>query len=255
MTGLIETDMTTVAMFTAVVSVLLVALMAGALSALRRRPRLRRVAKWTGTLICITLVVGGAANLLYSVTWTLPNGSGFGTGSGGVGVSWRALAGRFAPGLTIANADEWLFWPPLIIFRDRGGLIIQAPIWFPLLMIGIPTIVCWRLDRRRLPPGYCPCGYDLTGNVSGVCPECGEIERREIECRCDSLSELNGKQADDYLDGHLEAEQIGRKIFYVCPDTRARWEMKWPQGEFHGGGPSRLLRVADSADETEQSGR
>ena len=37
----------------------------------------------------------------------------------------------------------------------------------------------WRLrhalrSRRRLAAGRCPaCGYDLTGNTSGVCPECG----------------------------------------------------------------------------------
>ena len=31
----------------------------------------------------------------------------------------------------------------------------------------------WR--RRRVRPGTCQsCDYDLTGNVSGVCPECGE---------------------------------------------------------------------------------
>jgi hypothetical protein len=30
------------------------------------------------------------------------------------------------------------------------------------------------LQRQRLAKGQCPhCGYDLTGNVSGVCPECG----------------------------------------------------------------------------------
>ncbi len=32
------------------------------------------------------------------------------------------------------------------------------------------------LSTRRLPypPGHCQtCGYNLTGNVSGVCPECG----------------------------------------------------------------------------------
>ena len=34
-----------------------------------------------------------------------------------------------------------------------------------------------RLARRRRP-GHCPrCGYDLTGNVSGVCPECGRPQR------------------------------------------------------------------------------
>jgi len=30
-------------------------------------------------------------------------------------------------------------------------------------------------DVLRPPDGHCQsCGYDLTGNVSGVCPECGE---------------------------------------------------------------------------------
>ncbi len=33
----------------------------------------------------------------------------------------------------------------------------------------------WWFDRPKYPPSHCPkCGYDLTGNVSGVCPECGE---------------------------------------------------------------------------------
>jgi hypothetical protein len=33
-----------------------------------------------------------------------------------------------------------------------------------------------RLEKwRRFVPGHCQkCGYNLTGNVSGVCPECGE---------------------------------------------------------------------------------
>ena len=32
----------------------------------------------------------------------------------------------------------------------------------------------WHEAAERAGQGRCPhCGYDLTGNVSGVCPECG----------------------------------------------------------------------------------
>ena len=31
----------------------------------------------------------------------------------------------------------------------------------------------------KFPPGHCPCGYDLTGNVSGTFPECGIEDRIE----------------------------------------------------------------------------
>ncbi len=48
-------------------------------------------------------------------------------------------------------------------------------LWIPFAGSAIypfATLVLWW--RRRPPPGHCQdCGYDLTGNVSGVCPECG----------------------------------------------------------------------------------
>ena len=40
------------------------------------------------------------------------------------------------------------------------------------LLFAVPTCVLWWVDRRRIPPGHCQhCGYSLTGNTSGVCPE------------------------------------------------------------------------------------
>ena len=37
------------------------------------------------------------------------------------------------------------------------------------------VVVTWLLHRHDRPPGHCrSCGYNLTGNVSGRCPECGK---------------------------------------------------------------------------------
>jgi hypothetical protein len=62
-----------------------------------------------------------------------------------------------------------------------GDYVWVAVSWaFVLLPVAIGAIltVAIRVVDRRLsrfaPPGHCStCGYNLTGNVSGVCPECG----------------------------------------------------------------------------------
>jgi hypothetical protein len=75
------------------------------------------------------------------------------------------------------SVESGAVWLP----EDRGEYKVRqvtAPCWFPtVLFAGYPTIAFirgpvrrWRRRRR----GWClECGYDLTGNVSGVCPECG----------------------------------------------------------------------------------
>jgi predicted RNA-binding Zn-ribbon protein involved in translation (DUF1610 family) len=72
--------------------------------------------------------------------------------------------------LHISTADPpFIFWKPHI----TGWVVF--PLWMPFLAVAIPTAFLWHRDRRRIPPGHCQaCGYDLTGNVSGKCPECGE---------------------------------------------------------------------------------
>ncbi len=57
--------------------------------------------------------------------------------------------------------------------RQRTRRLI-LPLWIPLLLTVVPTVILWRRDRRHTP-GHCrKCAYDLTGNVTGVCSECGE---------------------------------------------------------------------------------
>ena len=54
---------------------------------------------------------------------------------------------------------------------------LAVPHWFPLVILATAPLA-WAVAalrrRRLLRPGVCrSCGYDLRGNVSGVCPECG----------------------------------------------------------------------------------
>ena len=61
-----------------------------------------------------------------------------------------------------------------IAFRAAG----QAALVFALILAPVALLVLFeipnlRRDRRRRHGQCIECGYDLTGNVSGVCPECG----------------------------------------------------------------------------------
>jgi len=56
----------------------------------------------------------------------------------------------------------------LLLPRIFAQLIIATPPWWI-------AIVLFRWFHHRLQQDHarCGCGYDLTGNVSGKCPECG----------------------------------------------------------------------------------
>jgi hypothetical protein len=58
--------------------------------------------------------------------------------------------------------------------RPGEGCELLIPLWLPLFALAIPTSILWHHDRRRPRLGHCPaCNYNLTGNTSGICPECG----------------------------------------------------------------------------------
>lgn len=104
---------------------------------MRRRSRLRRFLKWVGLVVCV---------LLLSI--------------------WLA-------GVIVVNV-----YPPLMGTSQPPGFVwidrLDLSFLFPLVMVAIPIAFLWHRDRRP-PKGHCQkCGYNLTGNVSGVCPECGE---------------------------------------------------------------------------------
>jgi len=59
-----------------------------------------------------------------------------------------------------------------------------VPLWLPLAVVIAITFAFARFLRSRPMSNCCrDCGYDLTGNVSGVCPECGTAIPAEQKAR------------------------------------------------------------------------
>ena len=101
-----------------------------------QRYRVRRVMKWVGVVACVAWT-----GISCAITFTLVS-----------------LSGRVAA------------TPP---FHERVWMAL-AFYWGSLIPLLLVTYILWRRDRRY-PEGHCQgCGYDLTGNVSGVCSECGK---------------------------------------------------------------------------------
>ncbi len=152
---------------------------------MRNRPSWRRFLKWAGLAACIAifLIWTGSGWFVVSYSWSgrtlaynldLHNGQiVFFTRSYNSNIelpyrtvcwyrnSWRNPP-EFHWGLQVCGTPSWGF---------------TLPLWVPFLLAGVTTSMLLYRDRRY-PPGHCcKCGYDLTGNVSGLCPECGQATR------------------------------------------------------------------------------
>ena len=74
-------------------------------------------------------------------------------------------------------------WPPIPEAPPPlhdSFVSLRFPLWVPFALTAIlPALWVWRRLRDRLTRQadgmpHCPkCDYNLTGNVSGICPECG----------------------------------------------------------------------------------
>ena len=86
------------------------------------------------------------------------------------------------PGFPLPWRQQFGLQLPTIFGGHDPPYYASIPLWTFLCMVGLPTAILFWQDRRRPEPGHCrSCDYDLTGNVSGICPECGtaiEGERR-----------------------------------------------------------------------------
>ena len=101
----------------------------------------------------------------------------------GILILWKShgtndYGGLICIGLLAPLLFPWLALAAVASVFDLGHLSTE-----PLVVVGIylvaffTTLKLRSIDwssEDRIPTGLCQvCRYDLTGNVSGVCPECG----------------------------------------------------------------------------------
>jgi ribosomal protein L37E len=93
---------------------------------------------------------------------------------GCVSITWCPSSMWKPPHVTVLPEDtrgEPIWLPETSTIAGEKDLTI--PLWLGVLLFGIPAgFLIWR-DRHTTLSQCQRCGYDLTGNVSGTCPECG----------------------------------------------------------------------------------
>lgn len=139
-----------------------------------RRARVRRALKWAGVLLCAVILVAWLISVRYWVHWVAEDHSGeYMLASGKltyIPSSPPSLGFRGFMYIRRRPAEKGTPWWTTRVTRTH----FLIPLAWPFLIIVAPTALLFWRDRHRIPPGHCQsCGYDLTGNESGVCPECG----------------------------------------------------------------------------------
>jgi len=81
----------------------------------------------------------------------------------------------------LKETNHWWHGIQYVRLTDTLNRVTLRQMWLPFWLIASALILLplvWAIIRlrawRRGRLGRCPsCGYNLTGNISGVCPECG----------------------------------------------------------------------------------
>lgn len=81
--------------------------------------------------------------------------------------------GSVVPSIRSPQGSGW-HSIPCVAHRPLVGWMLSLPLWFLALIAAAVSFRLWVRVYPRRPHGACQnCGYDLTGNISGRCPECG----------------------------------------------------------------------------------
>ena len=134
--------------------------------------RLRTFTLWTGTMLSVLIAGAFVVSALRVVVIEMPGGPRLVIGGGGfvflgdlIEFDCCIIYGH-GVGVVLPHWNSWRFelWAPAF----------NIPLYAVFAAVAVPTLLVWRFWPKPVKPGHCRCGYDLTGNESGTCPECGQ---------------------------------------------------------------------------------
>ncbi len=165
-----------------------------------RRSKWLRIARFVFAGLCVLLAVSWSISWLVSVRvpaiGVRQTVACAGLSQGTLEFCWGDVdpQSRWYAGTSV-TPEDWCFAVPTIhkpiagpssapagtFYAQSTLATFHVPILAPLGIVLIASAILFVIERRRRPlPGHCStCRYDLTGNTSGVCPECGaKVERQ-----------------------------------------------------------------------------
>jgi len=147
--------------------------------------RRRKVLQWTRVGLCGLMVVPWIESTRLGIVYGWYRGHGSAD-------QFIIVDGRFVyePGVGVGHGGVagWYRYHAMHCIRwgFDNPIGFAVPLWLPVMLLFIASI--FPRDRKSAKQWHCMCGYDLTGNISGTCPECGRdvCPTRGSDCRVQS---------------------------------------------------------------------
>ncbi len=149
------------------------------------RRRLRTFTLWTGTTLCVLIAAAFVVSARWRIAFQVPTSRGpalyFVAGSVLI-VTDDMLTVPVSADTHSYGLGVWNSWTVHRVSHQIAGVTVTVgtllgfPLYAVFAAVAVPTLLVWRFGPKPVKPGHCRCGYDLTGNVSGTCPECGDTK-------------------------------------------------------------------------------
>jgi hypothetical protein len=88
--------------------------------------------------------------------------------------SWIAVVAIAALVVALAVLPSIVYVLQRFLFPGTPLILLMLAVLPGYALVVAGVVIAVRRYTRKPPPGFCQnCGYNLKGNVSGACPECG----------------------------------------------------------------------------------